>query len=69
MTYADILAEFLKRFPQYQEQICQYAPGERNCITVKLKNGTELDFTYTDDHEWTLSDRSKRAKYWKYRVN
>ena len=67
MTYVDILAKFLEMFPNYQETITQYAPGEHNCITIKLRDGQELDFTYQDDMDWTLANRSKRAKFWRFK--
>ena len=54
MSYFDILAKFLEMFPQFHEQICQYAPNGLNCITVWFRNGQVLDFTYNSLRDWTL---------------
>ena len=55
MHYSDILAKFLRMFPEYQEEICQWSPRPKRTIRVKTKSGRSMDFTYYNDTEWTLS--------------
>ena len=59
MSTFDILAKFLEMFPQFHEQICQYAPNGANSITVYFKNSQELDFTYKSDTDWELVNHKK----------
>lgn len=55
MGYSDILATFLKKFPQYTDEVVQWAPAGKNAIKVKLRDGSGLTFTYTDDIRWNLN--------------
>lgn len=73
MSYFDILAKFLEMFPQFHEQICQYAPNGVNSITVYFKNGQELDFTYNSLFDWNLVKHKKYERptrdavdFWRY---
>lgn len=59
MSTIDILAKFLEMYPQFHEQICQYAPAGFNTITVWFKNGQVLDFTYFNDQDWKLVNHKK----------
>lgn len=61
MTTFDTLAKFLEMFPQFHEQICQYAPNGLNSITVWFKNNQVLDFTYISDNQWRLINHKKHA--------
>lgn len=73
MSYFDILAKFLEMFPQFHEQICQYAPNGLNCITVWFRNGQVLDFTYNSLFDWHLVKHKEYTypthditSYWRY---
>lgn len=64
MSTFDILAKFLEMYPQFHEQICQYAPNGSYCITVWFKNGQTFDFTYFNDNRWNLARRERsRTSY------
>ena len=54
LTTVDILSKFLEMYPQFHEQICQYAPNGFNSITVWFNNGLTFDFTYFSDQNWTF---------------
>ena len=55
----DILVKFLEMYPQFHEQICQYAPSGFNTIIIWFKNGQVFDFTYHSDQQWTLTNHKK----------
>lgn len=59
MSHFNILAKFLEMYPQFHEQICQYAPNGSYCITVWFKNGQTFDFTYFSDQSWSLTNHKK----------
>jgi hypothetical protein len=59
MTTFDILAKFLEMYPQFHEQLCQYAPGGFNRIIVWFRNGQIFDFTYFNDQKWSLTNYKK----------
>ena len=59
MDHFDILAKFLEMYPQFHDQICQYAPNGYCCIAVWFKNGQSFNFTYFSDNQWNLSRREK----------
>ena len=63
MNTFDILAKFLEMYPQFHEQICQYAPNGSYGIIVWFKNGQTFDFTYFSDTNWTfrVHERKKRT--------
>ena len=54
MRYSEIFTKFLAKFPQYVDEAVQWAPAGKNAIKVKLKDGSGLTFTYTDDVRWDL---------------
>lgn len=55
MGYSEIFAKFLIMFPHYVDEAVQWAPAGKNAIKVKLRDGTSLTFTYTDDVRWDLN--------------
>lgn len=59
MTTFDILAKFLEMYPQFHEQIYQYAPNGFSGITVWFRDGRVFDFTYFSDQRWTLVNHRK----------
>lgn len=59
MDHFDILAKFLEMYPQFHDQICQYAPNGYCCIAVWFKNGQAFNFTYFSDNQWRLTRREK----------
>lgn len=65
MSTFDILAKFLEMYPQFHEQICQYAPGGFRRIIVWFRNGQVFDFTYFNDQKWSLvrHDRPATTSY------
>lgn len=54
MGYSDIFAKFLELFPNYMEQVKQWAPAGKGGIIVKLNNGVGLSFRYHNEVTWTL---------------
>jgi hypothetical protein len=60
MTTFDILAKFLEMYPQFHEQICQYAPNGFSSIIVWFKNGQTFDFTYFTDNTWSFRPHERR---------
>lgn len=61
MHTIDILAKFLELHPQFHEQICQYAPNDRNGITVWFRNGRIFDFNCFSDQTWHLISHRELA--------
>ena len=60
MSHFNTLAKFLEMYPQFHEQICQYAPNGSYCITVWFKNGQTFDFRYFSDTDYTLRVHERR---------
>lgn len=57
MSRTDILANFLRMFPYYQELICSFESTGPNSITATMKDGEEVDFTYFDDDDWRVKSK------------
>lgn len=60
MDHFDTLAKFLEMYPQFHDQIYQYAPNGSYCITVWFRNGQTFDFTYFSDNNWTFRVHERR---------
>lgn len=55
MRYSEIFAKFLAKFPHYVDEATNWSPAGTNTIQVKLRDGSGLVFTYTNEHCWTLT--------------
>ena len=54
MHYTDILAAFLRLFPDYQKEVKSWMPAGGGCIKLDLTTGQRLIFNYLSDFKWTL---------------
>lgn len=60
MQHSEILAKFLKHYPEYIPEITHWRPCERNSIYISFEDDTELVFIYKDEDSWILKPARKK---------
>lgn len=54
MVHREVLSQFQTHFPQYKKNIDCWFPNGKDRVRVRLRNRTELVFTFHDEKDWRL---------------
>lgn len=57
MRYIDIFANFLRKFPYYQEYVRSFSPDGKSTILVEMNNGQNVRFTYYNADKWRINSK------------
>lgn len=52
MTHVDIYEKFKEMFPEQSFFIDEWFPNGKNSIRVRMKDGSDFIFTYTNPFDW-----------------